>query len=112
MDGLQVLFMKPADFALRSERSRASARHLLKQRQRSQERVEVILGRPDSDPPRALPWHEGESGQLSRIISIPEGMTLADGLLAMGGFTTSELDQINLAHPSQMNCGSILVLRR
>ena|SRR5215469_410540 len=104
--------MKPGDYAIRSERSRASARKMLEQRQSSQERVEVILGRTDSDPPRALPWREGESGQVSRIISIPEGMNLVDGLRAVGGFTSSELDQINLAHPRSANCGSILVLRR
>lgn len=49
---------------------------------------------------------------MCRIISMPEGMTLAEGLRVVGGFTSSELDQIERAHPSQVNCGSILVLRR
>jgi hypothetical protein len=38
---LQVLSMKPGDFILRSERSRALARRMLEQRQRTQERLEI-----------------------------------------------------------------------
>src|SRR5215469_1625945 len=104
--------MKPGDFVLRSERSRASARQMLALRQSSAERLELILWRPDSDPPRASPWTNGEAGQVCRIISMPEGMTLLDGLRAVGGFTASELDQIGRAHPHPANCGSIHVLRR
>ena len=105
--------MKPGDFTLRSERSRAFARRMLEQRQRSCERLEIILGRYDSDEPRASPWRDdGKAGQVCRMISIPEGMTLADGLRAVGGFTASELDQIGHAHPDPIHCGSLLTLRR
>jgi hypothetical protein len=75
-----VLCVKPADFTLRSERSRAVARRILEQRQRSRERLEIIIGRYDSAEPHASPWrNNGEAGQVCRMISIPEGMTLADG---------------------------------
>jgi hypothetical protein len=58
------------------------------------------------------PWRDGETGQACRMISIPEGMTLVDGLRAVGGFTTSELDQVGRAHPNPINSASLLVIRR
>lgn len=111
--GLQVLHMKAGDFTLRSERSRAFARHMLEQRQRSRERLEIILGRYDSDEPHASSWREnGKTRQVCRTISIPEGMTLAEGLRAVGGFTATELEQIGHAHPDPINGASLLALRR
>ena len=105
--------MKPGAFTLRSERSRAFARRMLEQRQCSRVRLEIILGRYESDEPHASPWRDsGEAGQMCRVISIPEGITLTDGLRTVGGFTASELDQISHAHPNPINCGSLLALRR
>jgi|SRR5215469_8005527 len=105
--------MKAGDFTLRSDRSRAFARHMLEQRQRSCERLEIIVGRYDTDEPRASPWRDnGGAGQVCRVISIPEGMTVADGLRAVGGFAATELDQIGHAHPNPINSGSLLALRR
>jgi hypothetical protein len=108
-----VLCVKPGDFTLRSQRSRAVARHILEQRQRSRERLEIIIRRYDADEPRAWPWRDsGKAGKVCRMISIPEGVSLVDGLRVVGGFAASELDQIGQAQPSPINCGSLLTLRR
>ena len=105
--------MKPSDLTLRSERSRAFARRMLEQRHHSHERLEIIIGRYDSDEPRASSWRDnGKAGEVCRTISIPEGMTLVDGLRAAGGFTATELSQVGDAHPNPIHCGSLLTLRR
>ena len=104
--------MKPGDFALRSERSRAGARQLLEQRHRNQKRLELILGYYGSDPPSASPWHDNGEGQLSRIIAIPEGIGLREGLAAVAGFSSLELDRIGRAHPNRLISGTLLTLRR
>jgi hypothetical protein len=80
---------------------------MLKQRQCSCERLEIILDRYDSDEPHASPWRDGgEVGQVCRMISIPEGMTLTDGLRAVGGFTASELEHIGRAHPNPITASA------
>ena len=103
--------MKPGDYALGSSQSRAAARAMLQERRGVQERLELIVGY-DLAEPHATEWHDNGEGELSRIISIPAGMALADGLRALGGFTASELDEIAQAHPEPIDCGSFLALRR
>ena len=67
--------------------NRGLARLLLQSRQVTRERLELIVGGdngPDSRP-RATPWREGEpDGPRSRMISIPAGMTIAEGLRVVG----------------------------
>ena len=103
--------MKPGDYALGSRQSRAAARALLHERQGVQNRLELIVGN-DLAKPQATEWHDDGKGELSRIISIPAGTALDEGLRALGGFTASELDRIAQAHPEPINCGSLLALQR
>ena len=101
----------PIGNAFGSKQSRAAARALLHERQGVQERVELILGY-GLENAQATEWHDDGKGELSRVISIPAGMALAEGLQALGGFTKAELDRIAHAHPEPIHFGSVLALRR
>lgn len=103
--------MKPGDFALRSKQSRAAARLILDQRTRSLERIEVIIACGDDNRPSATPWGKDKDG-LGRVIGIPEGMTIADGLRTLGGYSEDELEEISASCPQPVGPGSLFALWR
>jgi hypothetical protein len=70
--------MKPGDFALGSERSRAAARRLVDQRSSGKQRFTLIMDVAYVGEPRCSPWIEAEDGTLSRVYCLPEGMTLEE----------------------------------
>ena len=73
--------MKPADFPLGSHHSRAAARSLVRERQSVHEHREVIISAAPSEPPSATDWHFDQNDRTGgRIVSIPEGMILEQGL--------------------------------
>ena len=105
--------MKASDYPLGSARSRAAARMLLEQWQRSQERREVIIAGDKGGLPHAQPWRNSSEGnRMGRVVSVPEGWTLADGLRAIGGYSAAELERVSELHPGKVNCGTMLALRR
>jgi hypothetical protein len=110
---LQMLSMKPGDFALGSMKSRAAARLSLAKRQTSEERREVILGRDDLTAPRATEWVRGDKGNgVGRVISLPASTTIAEGLRALGGYSDHELRRIAEASSEPVHSCSIYTLRR
>ena len=70
--------MKPGDFALGSEKSRAAARRLVEERGSSAERVTLWMDLGHVGAPHCSPWTEGEDGKFGRVCSIPEGMTIEE----------------------------------
>jgi hypothetical protein len=105
--------MKPADFPLGSCQSRAAARLLLAQRQSSEERREVILGCDYLTAAKATEWVKGDKGRgVGRIVSVPAGMTIAEGLRVLGGYSTDELERIAEANSEPVHSCSIYTLRR
>jgi hypothetical protein len=69
--------MKPSDYPLRSERSRAAARNMLEERRASKSAITVILDGEENEPPRFTPWAESKPGKMGRVAVIPPGMTVA-----------------------------------
>jgi hypothetical protein len=107
--------MNPGNFPLGSHRSRAAARALLANRRAMFERREVILACSASDrsAPHATDWHVNAKEQTAgRVVSVPEGMTLADGLRSIGGYSPEVLDRVAASHPEPLSTGSMLMLRR
>lgn len=108
---LQVFRMKPGDYPLGSERSRVAARRLLEQRQQGIEHLEVIVC-GDSSNPRATEWgSSAKDGRLVRVVSIPAGMTLSDGLRALGGYPERVYANVEQHHPEPVGAGTMLALR-
>ena len=85
--------VRPGDFPVGSAQSRAAARHLLKKRMEGLKRRETIIGIDADRKPNAGKYGEDDrgSGEIARLIGIPYGMTLGEGLRAVGGFTEDEL---------------------
>ena len=107
--------MNPCDFPLGSHQSRAAVRALLENRQSVLERREVILGcsANDHSAPHATKWHvNAKERTAGRVISVPEGMTMADGLRMVGGFSEGELAEIAALHPQHVGCWDLFSLRR
>jgi hypothetical protein len=67
--------MKPGDYALGSEKSRAAARLLAVERGSSQARHTLWMDIGHVDEPHCTPWTESEDGKFWRVCSIPEGMS-------------------------------------
>jgi hypothetical protein len=90
--------VRPGDFPVGSAQSRAAARHLLKKRMEGLKRRETIIGINADRKPNAGEYGEDRrgSGEIGRLIGIPYGMTLAEGLRAVGGFTEEELAEQGL----------------
>ena len=106
--------MNPGDFPLGSYRSRAAARALLANRRAVFERREVIVAcsANDRSAPHATEWHVNAKEQTAgRVVSIPEGMTLADGLRMLGGYSEAEVENIAALHPGPVGIG-LFALRR
>ena len=83
---LQVLSLKPGDFPLSSNRSRAAARALLAERQNAYQRREVIISYR-AESPHVTDWRFDVKEHSSwRDISILSGMTVESGLRALVGF--------------------------
>jgi hypothetical protein len=71
---------RPGDFELGSPQSRAAARRMLLQRMEGRVRREVII-RVKLEKPRADEYGKNaNSEEFSRLVAIPHGMTIADGL--------------------------------
>ena len=103
--------MKPGDFPLHSNRSRAAARTLLTEKQSDYERREVIISNR-TDSPSATRWHLDVEEHLAvRVVSIPSGMTLEQGLRLLGGFSDKELSLAAELHPELLTLGTMLMLR-
>lgn len=78
---LQVLPVKPGDFALGSGQSRAAARDLLERRFAARKRIEIVstIPRPGARGEiRIGEWIEGHDGTLFRYSNIPAGMTIQE----------------------------------
>jgi len=50
--------------------------------------------------------------QAGRVISVPEGMTMADALRMVGGFSGGELAEIAALHPRPVGCWDLFSLKR
>ncbi len=91
--------IRPGDFALGSAQSRAAARYLLQRRMDGRVRRELIIGIDADRKPRADEYgHDRDSGEFARMVAIPYGMTIADGLRTVGGFTEEELADPKAQH--------------
>jgi hypothetical protein len=105
----------PGDFPLGSQQSRAAARKLVANRHAMFERREVILGcsADDGSSPHATEWRVDAKEQTAgRVVSIPEGMTVADGLRMLGGYSEAELEEIAASCPVPVRPGSLFAIRR
>ena len=49
---------------------------------------------------------------MGRTILIQDGMTLAEGLRAIGGYPAAELTRIDELHPEPLDCGAFFSLKR
>jgi hypothetical protein len=104
--------LKPGDFPLSSSRSRAAVRAILMERQSAYERREVIISYR-ADFPHATEWRfDAKEYRAGRVISIPAGMALEQGLRALGGFSDRELARAAELHPEPLQMGTMLMLRR
>lgn len=102
--------MQPGDYPLRSLQSRAAVRKLLEQHEHDIEHLEVIVS-GDSSIPRATEWgSSAKDGRLGRVVVIPAGMTLADGLQAIGG-CPGRVYAWAEKHPEPISAGSMLALK-
>jgi hypothetical protein len=78
---LPVLPMRPGDFALGSNRSRAAARAALERRFTSRRRIDAVssVPRPGGDGGIHIgTWMECEDGSLYRFSTIPAGVTIEE----------------------------------
>jgi hypothetical protein len=108
-------FLKPGDFPLLSNRSRAAARAMLLAQHASKGRTEIILGvsTRERSIPHATEWRDDAQGQRrARIVSIPENMTMEQGLKALGGYSQQELTLISQQSSEPLGLGSMYMLRR
>jgi hypothetical protein len=106
--------VKPGDYPLCSRLSRVAARKMLEQRQSGIERLEIIIGVSDWDKtlPHATEWTTtNEKGRLCRTVTIPSGMSLADGLRRIGHYPDGLYLYAEKTHPEPMTAGSLLTLR-
>lgn len=99
-------------FPLSSKRSRAAVRALLNERQSAYERREVIISNR-SECPHASEWQfDVKEHTAGRVVSIPAGMALEQGLRALGDFSDRELARAAELHPEPLQMGTMLMLRR
>ena len=79
---VQVLSMKPGDYALGSPESRAAARAALERRLAERNRFGLTfisnIPRPFGDGIRIGEWFEDADGKLIRFCSLPTGMTMEE----------------------------------
>jgi hypothetical protein len=90
---------------------------MLEEKQNGFERREIIIGcraRDGSAPaPRANDWWEDARNRtMGRIVSIPEGMMLAEGLRTLGDYSDSEIDLATELYPEPLHVATMLVLKR
>jgi hypothetical protein len=72
---------------------------MLSRRTQGQTRRELIIGIDEGRKPSAGPYgSEPGSTERSRSVGIPYGMSIADGLRAVGGFTEEELADPKMQH--------------
>jgi hypothetical protein len=90
---------KPGDFPIGSVLSRAAARLILIGRTQGQLRRELIIGIDEGREPHAGKYgSDPDSAERARLVSIPYGMTIGDGLRVLGGFTEEELVDPKMQH--------------
>ncbi|MGB6975241.1 MAG: hypothetical protein WBD67_11210 [Terracidiphilus sp.] len=76
--------------------------------------MEVIICRPDGETtlPRATEWGGSDNKRrLGRVVVIPEEISLADGLRALGGYPDRVIAYAEEFHPKPLNVGSMLALK-
>ena len=80
--GVQMLSVKPGDYALGSPESRAAARAALERRlaERNSGGITLVtdIPRPSGDGLRIGEWCEGGDGTLMRVCFLPTGMTMEE----------------------------------
>jgi hypothetical protein len=70
---------------------------MLSRRTQGQTRREVIIGIDEGREPHAGAYgSDPDSAERGRVVGIPYGMSIADGLRAVGGFTEEELSEPRL----------------
>jgi hypothetical protein len=50
--------------------------------------------------------------RIGRVVCIPAGMTIAEGLRVVGGYSALELDQIARERPEKLERGGIFSMER
>jgi hypothetical protein len=78
-------------------------------------RIEIIVARTDCDSgcPKATEWiTNAREGTRSRIVGILAGMTVANSLRVVSGYTDQQLTATAHRHPETLSSGSVLALRR
>jgi hypothetical protein len=85
---------------------------LLTEKQSDYERCEVIISNR-TDSLSATRWHfDVKEHSAVRVVFIPAGMTLEQGLRALGGFSEKELAQAAVLHKEPLQLGTMLMMRR
>jgi len=63
--------------------------------------------------PSASAWNEDpKDHSIGRLVCIPEGMTIAEGLRVVGGYSPQELDQVAREQPEKLQCCGLFSLER
>jgi hypothetical protein len=76
------------------------------------ERREVIIT-SRSNVPDATGWYfDVKKHTAGTVISVPEAMTLAEALRALGGYSAVQLAKAAEMHPKPLERGTMLMLRR
>ena len=70
--------MKPGDFGLGSEKSRAAARRMVDQRSSGREHFTLWMDIGHEGPPSCTPWKETADGRLARVCGMPDGMSIEE----------------------------------
>ena len=66
----------------------------------------------DFVPSASASNQDPKTQSIGRVICIPEGMTLAEGLRVVGGYSAQELDQIAREHPEKLERCALFSLER
>jgi hypothetical protein len=105
--------MKPGDFGIGSEQSRAAARMAVEERQQGMTRFELWVGHFEAREPSASPWSEDqERMQRTRTVGYPGGMTLVEVAQAVGGYSQEELTIFAEKYPNPLSGCGLLRLDR
>ena len=76
--------MKPGDYALGSEQSRAAARRLAEKRLVGREMIRLIVDIEKGAEPGCTSWIEGPDGKFGCVFGLPEGMSMEEAEKRIG----------------------------
>jgi hypothetical protein len=96
--------VNPGDYPLGSERSRAVARQLLEHKWAGAKRFELILSVGSEEEPHAEEWTQTENGELTRMVSLPGGVSMEACLRKLGGYSEEEIRVASERHPLVPHC--------